>query len=99
MVTEEETKKRGGAVTEEDKKRGGGINVAEGSEPAAVEDVSPHPQDVCSPAAAQPPPRFHGDGREGAHLPAGDPHRADSRPVEGHQSADRQTAGKINNYQ
>lgn len=76
-------------MTEEEKKRVGGINGAEGSEPAAVEDVSPPRQDVCSHAAAQPPPRFHGDGRAGAHLPAGDPHRADPRPVEPHHTADQ----------
>lgn len=89
----------GGWGGEEERRRRGGINAAEWSEPAALEDVSPPRQDVCSHSAHQPRrwARRRGNRRARHHLPAGDPRRADPRPVEPDHTADQQAAGKINN--
>lgn len=82
-----------------EEERGGGIKAAEESEPAALQDVSPPRQDVCSRSDdhCHRRARYHGDGRARPHLPTGDPHRADPRPVEPDQTTDQQTASKINN--
>lgn len=69
------------------------------SEPAAVEHASPRCQDDRSRSAPRHPrlpARCHGDARAAAHLSTGDPRQADQRPVEPDHTADRSTAGKIN---
>ena len=67
------------------------------TEPAAVEDASPLPPprpSVGSRPPQPPPPRCHGDGPAGAHLPTGDPGGADPSPVEPPRRHDLRPAGE-----